>query len=93
MLIRVTVGVHAGTIVSGLVMTTTLTVTGASMESNDSKSGLGSALKDAGGPCIGVLTKLVTVVSIVNVAHSNWVSVGCPHRTSYSVCERQRDRV
>jgi hypothetical protein len=56
-------------------MEATLTATGASLDQGDTKNSLGSALKDAGGPCINVLTKLVTMVSIVNVAHSNWVRV------------------
>ena len=30
------------------------------------------ALKDAGGPSINVLTKLICVVSIVNVSKNNW---------------------
>lgn len=57
---------------SGLVMATTLTATGASLETGDEPNSLGAALKDAAGPCITVLTKLVTVVAIVNVARSNW---------------------
>ena len=62
-------------------MSTTLTATGANiLGTSDTKSAMASSLKDAGGPSISVLTKLITVVAIVNVAHSNWVgacAVGC----------------
>lgn len=32
----------------------------------------GASLKDAGGPSINVLTKLICFVSIVNKAQNNW---------------------
>jgi Na+/H+-translocating membrane pyrophosphatase len=70
--IRVLAGFLAGTIVSGLVMSTTLTTTGASMDSSSSNSVLGASLKDAGGPSINVLTKLVCLVAIINTTKS-WV--------------------
>jgi hypothetical protein len=72
--IRVLAGFLAGTIISGLVMATTLTTTGASMDSQSSSSSsvLGASLKDAGGPSINVLTKLVCLVAIINTTKS-WV--------------------
>jgi K(+)-stimulated pyrophosphate-energized sodium pump len=59
-------GFLAGAIVSGLVMATTLTNTGAAMDSSDSSSVFGASLKDAGGPSINVLTKLIAIVTMIN---------------------------
>ena len=64
--IKVLAGFIAGTIVSGLVTSTAMTSTGVTMDSGDKKAGLlSSSLKDAGGPSINMLTKLIIITSIV----------------------------
>jgi hypothetical protein len=51
-------------------MSTTLRTTGASMDKvssgDDSQNVFGASLKDAGGPSINVLTKLVCIIAIIN---------------------------
>jgi hypothetical protein len=75
----------SGTIISGLVMSSTLNVTGSKLGGSD----VSLSMKEVSGPCINVLTKLVTIVGIVNVAHANWVScdlrIGCV-RVSLLMC-------
>jgi Na+/H+-translocating membrane pyrophosphatase len=69
-------GYLAGMLVSGLVMATTLTNTGAALDLSSSSSFFGSSLKDAGGPAINVLSKFVMVVIMLNSAKSNWAFFG-----------------
>ena len=42
------------------------------MDTSDSSTVFGASLKDAGGPAINVLTKLVALVSMLNTAQNNW---------------------
>lgn len=71
---RVLAGFLAGTCISGLVMANTLTTAGSSMDASSSNSStnsaLGASLKDAGGPSINVLTKLVCLVGIIDTTRS-----------------------
>jgi Na+/H+-translocating membrane pyrophosphatase len=67
---QVLAGFLAGAIVSGLVMANMLATTGASMDSSSNSNAFGASLKDAGGPSINVLTKLICLVAIINTTKS-----------------------
>jgi len=69
---RVLIGFLAGAMVSGLIMSVTLVNTGAAMAFEEKDNIFGASLKDAGGPAINVLTKLVVIVAIVHSADKSW---------------------
>ena len=72
--IKVLAGFVAGAIVSGLIMATTLTTAGVAMQGEEERNAaiFSGTLRDAGGPSINMLTKLICVASIILVAQKSW---------------------